>query len=103
LRAMVAAASSADPRDIIISPMGHRHFTTIFGVLPGVLAVLRTAVQIEPDHVRLMQWYRAEKIASLGYLTASQLVRMGRASIVIDFLNSICKAERDERSEHVNG
>lgn len=99
LRAMVVAASSADPRDKIIGPMGNRHYTTMFGVLPDTVAVLRTVLQIETDPIRVMQWYEGKKIASLGYLTASELVNMGRASVVIDFLKSIRKVECDEQSD----
>lgn len=103
LRAMVAAASSADPRDSIIGPMGDRHFTTIFGVLPDTLAVLRTALEVEMDPGRLMHWYRSRKIASLGFLTASQLVAMGRASVVIDFLKTARQVEIDEKSGNLTG
>jgi len=93
LHALVDKAVGADPRDAIIGPFGDGHFSSLFGIVPDVLAVLRTAAKIEPNHARLMQWYRNERIESLGHFTAAQLVDMGRASVVIDFLRSIRNAE----------
>ncbi len=95
LRAMLSAAYLADPRDQLISPIGERDYSTLFGRIPVALAVLRVAAQIEPDSAAVMMWYRRTRIAELGYLTAEKLVSLGRAEAVIAFLRSAHEGQRD--------
>jgi hypothetical protein len=57
--------------------------------LRDVFAVLQLAQAIESDPQRLMAWYRHTKIMKLDDLTAENLVCLGRADEVIDFLKSI--------------
>ncbi len=94
-RAMLCAAYLADPRDRLISPIGERDYSTLFGRIPVALAVLRVAAQIEPDPAAVMSWYRRTRIAELGHLTAEQLVSLGRVETVIEFLRSAHDGERD--------
>ena len=58
-------------------------------IIPAALAVLRVAAQIEAEPEWVMDWYRRTRIAELGQFTAEQLVAMGRAPVVIAFLQSI--------------
>jgi hypothetical protein len=95
LRALLCAAYLADPRDRLISPIGERDYSTLFGRIPVALAVLRVAAQIEADPAAVMSWYRHTRIAELGHLTAEQLVALGRAEAVVAFLCSVHGGERD--------
>lgn len=83
-----------DPCDEPIAQLGEHDCTMPARVIPSALAVLRVAAQIEPDPGRVLDWYRHVWISELGFLTARQLVRMGRASMVIDFLQSIRCGQR---------
>jgi hypothetical protein len=89
IRSLVSTAFAADPRDRVIGPVGEHRYSTIFGIIPDVLAVLRSAAGIEQDSARLYAWYMAAPIAELGDLTAHQLVAMGRADVVLAFLGEI--------------
>lgn len=89
IRSLVSTAFSADPRDSVIGPVGDHRYSTIFGIIPDVLAVLRAAAEIERDSVRLYAWYMDVRIAELGDLTAQALVALGRADAVIDFLAQV--------------
>ena len=86
---MVATAIAADPADRVLCPIGRHKYATLFGVIPDVMAVLRCAARYESDQARLLDWYVTEPIASLGDLTASQLVSLGRTELVIAFLDAI--------------
>ena len=94
LRAMTRSAVAADPRDAVICAVGEHQFSTIFGIIPDTIAVLRAASEFEPDHAKLLDWYLGERIASLGGLSAAALVNIGRATLVIDFLKNVEAAER---------
>ena len=89
LSSMVATAVAADPADCVLGPIGRHAYATLFGVIPDVMAVLRCAARYESDQARLLDWYVTEPIASLGDLTASQLVSLGRTELVIAFLDAI--------------
>lgn len=89
IRSLVSTAFAADPRDSVIGPVGDHRYSTIFGIIPDVLAVLRTAAEIERDSARLYAWYMDARIAELGDLTAQQLVALGRADAVIAFLGQV--------------
>lgn len=89
LRSLLSAAYAADPRDCLIAPVGEHGYSTIFSLIPAALAVLRVAVEIESDPAEVLDWYRSARIAELGNLTAEQLVSIGRAETVIEFLRSI--------------
>ena len=93
LRSMLAA-SRADPRDRLIAPVSDSRYSTMSGMIPTALAVLRVAAEIEPDEAEVVRWYHTTRIAELGYLTAEQLVALGRAPIVIGFLRSVMSGER---------
>lgn len=95
LRHLLCAAYLADPRDLLISPIGERDYSTLFGRIPAALAVLRVAAQIEADPAAVMSWYRHVRIAELGHLTAEQLVSLDRAEAVVVFLRSALDGERD--------
>jgi hypothetical protein len=92
---MLVAAYHVDPCDQLISPVGEESFSTVFSVIPAALAVLRVAAQIEPDPADVMRWYRQTRIAELGHLTAAELVSLGRAATVIEFLDSVRDGSRD--------
>lgn len=90
LRALLLEESCVDdPRNEPIAPLGEHGYSTMVRVIPAALAVLRVAAQIEPEPEWVMDWYRRTRIAELGQLTAEQLVAMGRAPVVIAFLQSI--------------
>lgn len=95
LRAMLAAAYLADSSDPLIAPVDEDNYSTLFSLIPVALAVLRVAAQIEPDPSSAMHWYRRTRIAELGHLTAAELVELGRADVVIDFLLAIRDGRRD--------
>lgn len=95
LRSLVAAAYLADPADRLIAPIGDHAYSTLFQLIPTALAVLRTAATIELSPINVLEWYRSDPVAELGYLTAEQLVSLGRAEIVIAFLRSIGAGLRD--------
>ena len=89
LHAMVDAAYRADAADQLIAPVGESHYSTLFGLIPADLAVLREAADIEPGPSALKEWYRKVPIAELGHLTAEQLVMLGRTAAVISFIRSV--------------
>jgi len=89
LQSLVHAAYHADAADPLISPMGDDSYSTLFGLIPVTLAVLRVAAEIEPDPVEVMEWYRSTPILELGGLSAEQLVALGRVEAVIGFLRAI--------------
>ena len=78
-----------DPADRLIAPVGDSSYSTIFNLIPTTLAVLREAAGIEPDPQAMKHWYRQVPIAELGYLTAEQLVMLGRTAAVISFIRSV--------------
>lgn len=57
--------------------------------------VCRLAKCIEHDESRVRDWYLTVKIHEFGDKTAEELVRMGDAGLVIDFLRSIKRGYRD--------
>ena len=87
-------AFKADPADCLICPMGDSGYATLFGVVPAVLAVMRTAAEIEPCPEEVMTWYTRVRIRELGDLTAESLVAMGRTEAVVDFLRAIRDGKR---------
>ncbi|MEO7050039.1 MAG: hypothetical protein ABI128_00085 [Rhodanobacter sp.] len=89
LHAMLAAAYRADPVEELICPVAGNNDSTLFGLIPAALAVLRVAAQIEPEPAEAMRWYRTIRIEHLGNLTAKKLVAAGRAEEVIHFLRAI--------------
>ncbi len=94
LRSLVDAAYHADPADRLIAPVGEDSYSTLFSLIPTTLAVLREAAGIEPDPQAMKRWYRQVPIAELGYLTAEQLVALGRTTAVISFLRSVRSGAR---------
>lgn len=86
---MLRRAYSATPQDRIICAVSANAYSTIFGIIPTALAVLRIAAEVEPMPSRLLDWYQNDAIWQLGSLTAEQLVAMGRGEAVIDFLRQI--------------
>lgn len=95
LRSMLAAAYLADPADQLIAPISEDRYSTLFSLIPVALAVLRVAVEVEPDPAEVMYWYRNTRIGELGHLTAAELVALGRAEAVIDFLRAARDGQRD--------
>jgi len=89
LQSLLQAAYHANAADSLISPMGDDSYSTLFGVIPAALAVLRVAAEVEPDPVEVMEWYRTTPIRELGGLCAEQLVALGRVEMVIGFLRAI--------------
>jgi hypothetical protein len=89
LRALLRDTRVDDPRDEPIAPLGEHGYSTMVRIIPAALAVLRVAAQIEPEPESVMDWYCRTRIAELGHLTAEQLVAMGRAPVVIAFLQSV--------------
>ena len=94
LREMLLQAYSQDPGDDPIAPLGEHGYATFSRVIPSALAVLRVAARIECDPTKMLDWYRCTRIDELGYLTAEQLVALGRAPVVIGFLQAILRGER---------
>ena len=94
LQAMLVAAYHVDPSGQLIAPVSAESYSTVFSLIPAALAVLRLAAEIEPDPADVMHWYRQTRIAELGYLTAAELVSLGRTETVIDFLSSIRDGQR---------
>lgn len=95
LRALLVAAYHVDPSDRLIAPVNEESYSTVFSLIPAALAVLRVAAEIEPDPADVMRWYRQTRIAELGYLTAAELVSLGRTQAVIDFLSAVRDGQRD--------
>ena len=94
LRSMLAVAYQVDPGDHLIAPFGESSYCTLFNLIPAALAVLRIAAEIEPDPGEVLNWYRYTRIGELGHLTAAQLVSMGRAAMVVEFLRSVRDGHR---------
>ena len=95
LRSLVDAAYMADPADQLIAPVSEHSYSTLFRLIPSTLALLRIVAAIEPDRAQAMRWYHQAPIAELGYLTAEQLVALGRTDAVIAFLRSVQAGARD--------
>ena len=95
LDSLVDAAYMADPADRLIARVSDHTYSTLFRLVPSTLALLQTAAAIEPDRAMAMKWYHHTPIAELGYLSAAQLVALGRADAVIAFLQSIEAGARD--------
>ncbi|GGA02443.1 hypothetical protein [Dyella caseinilytica] len=57
--------------------------------------ISRLASIIESDPFRVEEWYRSACIRELGGMTAKELVKQGKAGLVIKFLYSIRRGERD--------
>lgn len=89
LCSLVDAAYLRYAADRLIAPVGDNHYSTLFGLIPADLAVLREAADIEPEPSALKEWYRKVPIAELGHLTAEQLVMLGRTAAVISFIRSV--------------
>ena len=94
LHSLVDAAYHADPADRLIAPIGDNSYSTLFNLIPATLAVLREAAGVEPDPRSMKHWYRPVPIAELGYLTAEQLVALGRTPAVIAFLRAVRSGAR---------
>lgn len=86
---MLRRAYAAAPQDRIICAVSGDAYSTIFGIIPTALAVLRVAAEVEPVPSRLIDWYQNDPILELGSLTAEQLVSIGRGEAVINFLRRI--------------
>jgi hypothetical protein len=95
IESLMAAAYAADPRDRLIAPVGDGAYSTLFGLIPEALAVLRVAAEIESDPDELLNWYSRSLISELGHLSAKQLVSLGRAVDVINFLRNAQDGVRD--------
>ncbi len=95
LWSLTLAACSADPSDPLISAVSEQSYSTLFGLVPVALAVLRVAAEVEPCPEAVMQWYRHTPIWELGNLPAERLVALGRAEMVIAFLRSIRDGARN--------
>ncbi|GLQ50928.1 hypothetical protein ACFFJT_14690 [Dyella flava] len=57
--------------------------------------VLQLAKGVEHDEARVREWYSTVKIHELDGKTAQELVQMGEADLVIGFLRSIRRGNRD--------
>lgn len=95
LQGFLDQALGADPIDCLLCPISNGRYTTLFGIVPGVVAVLRTAAEIESSPAEVMSWYKEIRIRELGDLTAEVLVSMGRTQEVVDFLCSVRDGFRD--------
>jgi hypothetical protein len=91
LQELIDEALAADPDDIVLCPVGAHVYATLFGVVPDIVAVLRSAARIETDRQRLLEWYVSESIDSLDHLTAAELVGLDHADRVIAWLQHIAE------------
>ncbi|WP_267226186.1 hypothetical protein [Dyella silvae] len=91
---LLPQAYATDPHDRIICAVGRDAYSTIFGLIPTALAVLRIAAEIEPVPCLLLDWYQNDPIDELGGYTAEQLVSMGRGEAVIGFLRRLPRTYR---------
>jgi len=57
--------------------------------------VSQLASAIESDPCRVAEWYRSVRIRELGGMTAQELVIQDNADLLIGFLRSILRGERD--------
>lgn len=57
--------------------------------------ISQLASAIESDPFRIEEWYRFVHIRELGGMTAQELVMQDCADMVIDFLHSIRRGERE--------
>ncbi|GLQ45909.1 hypothetical protein GCM10007862_09600 [Dyella lipolytica] len=57
--------------------------------------ISQLALAVESDLSRVEEWYRSVHILELGGMTAQELVVQGSADLVIGFLRSIRRGERD--------
>ncbi|ULU23764.1 hypothetical protein [Dyella terrae] len=94
LLSLLLSVYVTDPRDRLICPVTEGRYSTVLGLIPTSLAVLRVAAEIEADPAELVEWYLYVTISELGHLTAKQLVSMGRAEDIILFLRSVRDGER---------
>jgi hypothetical protein len=89
LKLLIGAACRTDSRGALMSSPGNGCRSTMFIVIPVALTVLKTAAELEPDPAKALVWYRTVQIRELDNLTAANLVQLGRAESVINFLSSI--------------
>jgi hypothetical protein len=59
------------------------------------LRVSQLAAAIEGDPCRVEEWYRSVRILELGAMTAQELVMQDHADLLMGFLRSILRGERD--------
>ena len=52
------------------------------------------------DRAEVLHWYHSDPIAGLDGSTARELVRIGRASAVLDFLMDVLAKEGHEVAQH---
>jgi hypothetical protein len=57
--------------------------------------ISQLASAIESDPSRVEEWYRSVRIRELGGMTAQELVTQNHAQLLIGFLRSILRGERD--------
>jgi hypothetical protein len=57
--------------------------------------IVHLALAIESDRARIEEWYQSEQIRELGGFTACELVLQDSADLVIGFLRSIRRGDRD--------
>jgi len=57
--------------------------------------IFRLAAAIEGNPHRAEEWYRSVCIRELGGVTAQELVRRGKADLVLGFLWAVWRRERD--------
>jgi predicted benzoate:H+ symporter BenE len=95
LRHYLNEALMTHPSDRLLSPISNGCYTTLFGIVPDVVAVLRAAAEIESSPAEVMSWYKEVRIRELGDLTAEVLVRMQRTQEVVNFLRSVRDGERE--------
>jgi hypothetical protein len=98
LRRFFDQAVQADSTDRLLSPISNGRYTTLFGIIPGVVAVLRAAAEIESSPAEVMAWYKEVRIRELGDLTAEALVSIGRTEEVVNFLRGVRDDDRDLRA-----
>lgn len=102
LNAIARLAVNEDESDLSVCAIGERQYSTVFGVIPDTLAILRAAAAFESDRTKLVEWFLGDRIASLGGLSAASLVSTGRATQVLDFLKDVELAEQGKSAEKMS-
>jgi hypothetical protein len=84
-------------RGIVLSWSPRRTGTPALNPLADIAfdRILRLASAIENDPFRVDEWYRSVCIREFGGMTAKDLVKQGKAGLVVKFLLSIRHGERD--------
>lgn len=84
-QAGIAELAGVHRNTVLSSPNSER----VQGTARAMVRVLLAAREINPDPDTAIYWMRNAPIAALDYKTAFELIQLGKAQAVIDYIESI--------------